>query len=110
MRRWARIFRDGDINKAVDQRVVCARGETALKNGQLEACTRPAEAFAQLVCAVADRSLFHPAIVKKLVPYMDATTKQPLVVSAPPPPLVHWVTFVELCGIVPRMWAFRPHF
>ena len=44
------MFCDGDINKAVDQRAVCACGEAALKNGQFEACTRLAEAFAQFVC------------------------------------------------------------
>ena len=98
---WAEMFRDGDINKAIDQRAVCAYGEAALKNGQFgiaqqavlihfkgpslgegsdvhEACTRLAEAFAQFVCAAADCSFVHPAALKKLVPYMDATSKQAL--------------------------------
>ena len=37
--------------------------------------------------AAADRSFVHPAAVKKRVPYMDATAKQPLVISTPPCPV-----------------------
>ena len=96
---WVEVFRDGDINKAIDQRAVCAYGEAALKNGQFgiaqqavlihfkglgegndvhEACTKLAEAFARFVCAAADCCFGHPTALKKLVPYMDTTSKEAL--------------------------------
>ena len=50
--------------------------------------------------AAADRSFVHPAAVKKRVPYMDATAKQPLVISTPPCPVqCVGVTIVPVGGL-----------